>query len=216
MAMQEGRVIIALIGMAGAGKSSWASRLEAAGFTWLQCDALIADRLSVRFELGAGSVHDLGSWMGFPYDQRYSEREALYLATETAVLDAIAGDIAHGQYTGSKLIVDLTGSAIYVDSKVLGRLREQATVVYLAVSPRLHDQMVRDYLANPRPIVWNGLYQPLPHEDPAAALERCYPQLLAERERRYAEISDVVLDDAQHRDPAFGVDDFLRYVKQRS
>ena len=31
-------MIIALIGMAGAGKSLWASRLEAAGFTWLQCD----------------------------------------------------------------------------------------------------------------------------------------------------------------------------------
>lgn len=207
-------MIIGLIGMSGAGKSSWSSRLAAAGFTWLHCDELIAERLRANFDVGAGSVHDLGSWMGFPYDARYARHEALYLASETEVLGTIAKDIARGQFANANLIVDLTGSAIYVDRAVLNRVRQSATIVYLAVSPRLHNQMVRDYIANPRPIIWNGHYRPLPHEAPAAALARCYQGLLAERERLYAELSHVTIADALHRSPEFDVDAFLRYIER--
>jgi shikimate kinase len=207
-------VIIGLIGMSGAGKSSWASKLAAAGFTWLHCDELIADRLRASFAIGARSVHDLGNWMGFPYDARYAEREAIYLASETEVLGTIAEDIAQSRYTSTNLIIDLTGSAIYVDREILNRIRQFATIVYLAVSPKRHDQMVQDYITNPRPLVWNGFYRPLPHEDPAAALARCYPHLLADRERQYAEISDIKLDDALHRSAEFDVGAFLRYVER--
>lgn len=207
-------MIIGLIGMSGAGKSSWASRLAATGFTWLHCDELIAERLRASFDVGAGSVYDLGSWMGFPYDARYVRREALYLARETEVLATIAGDIARGRYANAKLIVDLTGSAIYVDRAVLNRLRQFATIVYLAVSPRLHDQMVRDYIANPRPLIWNGHYRQLPHEGPAAAVARCYRELLAERERLYEELSHVTIADALHRSAEFDVGAFLEYVER--
>jgi len=207
-------VIIGLIGMSGAGKSSWASKLAAAGFTWLHCDELIADKLRANFDIGAGSVHDLGKWMGFPYEARYAEYEAIYLANETEVLGNILQDIVRGDYTNADLIIDLTGSAIYVDRELLNRIRQFATIVYLAVSPKLHGQMVQDYIANPRPMIWNGFYRPLPHEAPAAALARCYPHLLADRERLYAEISDVKLDDALHRSPEFDVSAFLRYVER--
>jgi shikimate kinase len=207
-------VIIGLIGMSGAGKSSWASRLAVAGFTWLHCDDLIAEKLRASFDVGAGSVHDLGNWMGFPYDTRYAEHEALYLASETEVLGTIAEGIAQGRYANTNLIVDLTGSAIYVDRTVLNRVRQLATIVYLAVSPRLHDQMVRDYIANPRPLIWHGLYRPLPDEAPAAALARCYQDLLADRERLYAKLSHITIADTLHRSPEFDVGAFLRYVER--
>jgi len=207
-------VIIALIGMSGAGKSSWASRLAAAGFTWLHCDQLIAEKLRANFDVGGGSVYDLGHWMGFPYEARYAEHEAVYLASETAVLSTIVEGIAQGRYTSTNLIVDLTGSAIYIDSEVLSRVRQSATIVYLAVSPKLHNQMVQDYIANPRPIIWHGLYRPLPHEAPAAALARCYRDLLADRERLYTELSHLTIADALHRSPEFDVGAFLQYVER--
>jgi shikimate kinase len=209
-----GIVIIGLIGMSGAGKSSWASRLAAAGFTWLHCDELIADKLRANFDVGAGSVHDLGQWMGFPYEARYAQHEAIYLASETEVLGKIVEDIAQGRYASADLIIDLTGSAIYVDPEVLSRVRQAATIVYLAVSPKLHDRMVHDYIANPRPIIWKGFYRPQPHEAPAAALARCYPQLLADRERLYAELSHVTIADELHRSPEFDVGAFLKYVER--
>jgi shikimate kinase len=207
-------LIIGLIGMSGAGKSSWASRLAGAGYTWLHCDELIADKLRASFDVGAGSVHDLGSWMGFPYEQRYAEREAIYLRYETEVLREIAADLTRRANPAARVIVDLTGSAVYVDQAALAEIRRLATVVYLAVSPRLHEQLVSDYLANPRPLIWAGSYQPLPGEPPAAALERCYPRLLAARERLYEQLSDVMLPDELHRSPAFDVAAFLEHVSR--
>jgi shikimate kinase len=213
-------LIIGLIGMSGAGKSSWASRLAGAGYDWIHCDDLIANNLRASFDIGAGSVHDLGSWMGFPYEARYAAREAIYLQHETAVLRQIAARLAQRDDPAARVIVDLTGSAVYVDQAVLAGVRRLMTVVYLAVSPRLHEQLMRDYLANPRPLLWAGSYQPLPGEPPAAALVRCYPQLLAARERLYEQISDVTLADELHRSPAFDVAAFLDTVdrarRQRS
>ncbi len=203
-------MILALIGMSGAGKSMWASRLAAAGYEWLHCDELIAERLRASFDVGAGSVYDLGQWMGLPYERRYAEREALYLANEAAVLATIAGALAGPAALARELVVDLTGSAIYIDGAVLARLRQSATIVYLAVAPELHGQMVREYLANPRPVIWNGLYQPLPGEPPADALARCYPRMLVARERLYQRLADVTLPAERHRDPAFTVEDLLR------
>lgn len=205
-------MIIGLIGMSGAGKSSWASRLADAGFTWLHCDELIADRLRADFDVGAGTVYDLGGWMGLPHELHYAEREALYLHHETDVLRAIVEAVEQGRAPSGDLILDLTGSAVYIDPDVLGRLRRIATIVYLAVSPQLHDQMLRDYLANPRPVIWRGLYQPRPHEPPAETLTRCYPRLLADREQRYSALAHVTIEDALHRDPLFEVEQFLGYV----
>ena len=202
-------MILALIGMSGAGKSMWASRLAAAGYEWLHCDELIAERLRASFDVGAGSVYDLGQWMGLPYEERYAEREALYLANEAAVLAAIADALASPAAPVRDVIVDLTGSAIYIDGAVLARLRASATIVYLAVAPELHGQMVREYLGNPRPLLWNGQYRPLPGEPPANALARCYPRLLAARERLYEQLADVTLPAARHRDPAFGVEELV-------
>lgn len=204
-------MIIGLIGMSGAGKSSWAERLAAAGFTWLHCDELIAARLRDQFDVGGGSVYDLGDWMGLPYEPRYAERERIYLAHETAVLRTIADALATGG-APNNWIIDMTGSAVYADPLVLGRIRRLATIVYLAVSPQMHDQLVREYIANPRPVLWNGVYQPQPGEPPQAALARCYPQLLRARERLYMQLSHITLTDALHRDPAFDVRAFLRYV----
>ncbi|MBK9714117.1 MAG: hypothetical protein IPO81_22855 [Kouleothrix sp.] len=204
-------MILGLIGMSGAGKSSWAARLAAAGYTWLHCDELIAARLRVSHQVAAESVSDLGRWMGFPYDARYARHEALYLAYETEVLREIAAALAQSGDPGARLIVDMTGSAIYVDAEVLRSIRRAATIVYLAISPDRQQQMVQDYLASPRPIVWHGLFRPRPQEEPAAALARCYPDLLAARASEYAELSDITFEDSLHRDPELTVEGFLRH-----
>lgn len=208
----EGCVIIGLIGMSGAGKSAWASRLADAGFTWIHCDELIADRLRAEYELGAGSVYDLGDWMGLPYEPRYAAREALYLAHETAVLRELAATLA-GQPPATQIVIDTTGSAIYADPAVLGRIRQIATLIYLAVAPDQHAQLVAAYQARPRPVIWGGHYQPQPGEPPEAALARCYPLLLAERERQYARLAHATLAASQHADPAFTTEDLLRYAE---
>lgn len=205
-------MIIGLIGMSGAGKSAWAARLAAAGFTWIHCDELIADRLGAEYDLGAGSVYDLGDWMGLPHEPRYAAREALYLAHETAVLRELVARTLPRRQPDARIVIDTTGSAIYADPTVLGRIRASARLIYLAVAPAQHAQMVAAYQARPRPVIWNGCYQPLPGEPAEAALARCYPLLLAERERLYARLAHITLAAGQHADPAFTTEDLLRYA----
>lgn len=204
-------MIIGLLGMSGAGKSSWAARLATAGFSWLHCDDLIAARIRQSFDIGAGSVYDLGSWMGLPFEPRYPEREAIYLAHETAVLRTIADALGTGDES-QNVVIDMTGSAIYVDPEVTGRIRAIATIVYLAVSAESHARMVEEYIASPRPVLWHGLYQPRPGEPPATALARCYPKLLSERAELYARLSHLTIEEAQHRDPAFDAAALLRLI----
>jgi shikimate kinase len=203
-------MIIGLIGMSGAGKSAWAERLAAAGYAWLHCDALIAERLRAEFDIGAGSVYDLGAWMGFPYEERYAARAALYLRHEGEVLRSIADDLAAAPEQG--VIIDMTGSAVYVDPAVLARVQELATVVYLSVSAAAQAQMLAHYLSDPRPMIWDGMFEQRRGEAPAAALARCYPLLLADRDRRYRALSHITLADTQHRDPSITVDAFLQAV----
>lgn len=207
-------MILALIGMSGVGKTTWASKFALAGFTWLHCDELIAARLRADGELNGASVEDVGRWMGFPYDAGYARREASYLAYEADVLTAIAESLPQAHAERRQLVIDMTGSAIYVDPTILDAIHICATFVYLTAASAQYRQLLEAYSASPRPVIWQTMYQPLPGEVPAATLARCYPRLMDARASLYAELSDVVLDPALHQDRTATIADFLRAVEQ--
>ena len=170
------------------------------------------DRLRADVDVGAGSVYDLGRWMGFPYQPGYAAREAQYLRHEARVLEEIAAAIDRWERPHD-VVVDMTGSAIYIDSAILARIRQVATVVYLAIAPRRHAQMIAEYCAQPRPVVWNGMFRPRPGESGEAALARCYTDLIAARETLYEALCDVRVDEALHQDPSFTAEALVRYVE---
>lgn len=201
-------MVIGLIGMAGIGKSRWAARLADVGFRALHCDDLIAERLRTIYNADTVTVYDIGRWMGFPYEAHYAERERIYLACEHAVMEDIAERIAGEE----NIVIDTTGSIVYLDAAILERLKRHATMVYLADDAHLRMRLLEDYLARPRPIVWNGMYQPRPGETPEATLARCYPQLVRTRAALYRRISDIVIEPQYHRNPAFTVADFLGMI----
>lgn len=204
---------LALIGMSGVGKTSWAKKFAAAGYACLHCDDLIADRLRATGDLAGVSVEDVGAWMGFPYSGGYARREARYLQSETEVLRDIALSLPHDSGMRRRLVIDMTGSAIYVDPAILGGIRRSVTMVYLRATSAQHDQLLHAYCAMPRPIVWNGLYQPEPGEEPAAALARCYGQLLEVRAELYESLSHVTLEPATFQNPTATTADFLQAVE---
>lgn len=204
-------MVIGLIGMAGIGKSRWAARLANAGFRALHCDDLIAERLRITYRADTVTVYDIGRWMGFPYEAHYAERERIYLACEHAVMEEIAERIVGEEY----IVIDTTGSIVYLDAALLERIKRRAIMVYLADDANLRARLLEDYLARPRPIVWNGMYQPRPGETPEATLARCYPQLARTRAALYQQMSDVVIEPHYHRNPAFTVTDFLGMINER-
>ncbi len=206
-------MIIGLIGMSGAGKRTWAARFAAAGFTRYDCDALIARRLHAITGRPDATVDQLGSWMGLPYEPGYREREAAYLAAEHAVVHTILAELA-ATPAGHNIVIDMSGSVIYIEPDLLAELRRQATIAYLVAAPHRYAELLAAYARTPRPLVWHGQYQPLAGEPPALALGRCYTNLIASRIEHYRALCHVAIDDALHSAPECSVADLLNMIRQ--
>jgi shikimate kinase len=207
---------IGLIGMSGAGKSVWSTKLATSGFEHIDCDRLIAARLSAELNQPLATVDDLGTWLGFPYQAGFREREGRFVAVELAVLREIVARLAERQHYQRDLVVDMGGSAIYAGKPMFQKLRRLMTVVYLAVPQEEHGRMLREYMRRPRPLIWRGRFRHKPGETHAATLARCYPQLIAFRERWYEALCDLRLDYELHQRADLGVEHFLRLVRDAS
>jgi len=204
---------ISLVGMSGSGKSHWSSRLVAEGFCHFCCDDMIADRLSEELRGPDGTPMDVAEWMGFPYDERYAERELKYLECEIQVLrDIFQWMSRHGREPDEKVVVDTTGSVIYAGEAILSALRKETTVVHLQTPPEVRRLMLDNYIRRPRPVLWRGMFQKEPGEGDESALARCYPQLLVHRERLYERFAHLTVSYSIHREGGQGVGDFLRMV----
>jgi shikimate kinase len=207
-------MIISLIGMSNVGKSYWAHKLQVEqGFHRICCDDLIAEKLSEL--LPDLDVHDMGAfaaWMGMPYEFGYEEREAVYLSIEKAVVEKTVAPLFVKEGMGvvtSDLVIDTTGSMIYLPESLLQRLREVSTVVYLATTDEQMQEMTEKFFAHPKPLVWGRAFNRLVGEDEEQALRRCYPELLRWRQERYHAHADLTIPYHVSHDPAFDVYAFL-------
>ena len=186
---------IALIGMSGAGKSYWSHRLARSGFERLGCDDHVGRELAGTIGLADISLEGLGRWMGYPHEDGFSDREAQYLDLERRVMSRFLFELEHRPAHGApSLVIDTTGSVIYLGDELLRRLQRATVVVYLAAPPEKRQALLAAYRAFPRPVVWQGHFRPKPGEDPAAALERNYMDLLVDRERRYRACAHVEIE----------------------
>ncbi|MFZ2447041.1 MAG: hypothetical protein WAW37_11840 [Syntrophobacteraceae bacterium] len=208
---------ISLIGMSGSGKSYWSSMLAESGFKRYCCDDLIAEKLSSELKRRDGKVLTLGEWMGFPFEPGYVEREAAYLAREKAVLSEVLGRLEEDGRAGGRenVVVDTTGSVIYTGGVLLKRLKALTIVAHFTSPPSARDEMLREYAASPRPVLWRGLFSMKTGESEGEALARCYEVLLESRERLYRELADVAIEYDARRDPGFGIPDFLALVESK-
>jgi shikimate kinase len=200
--------------MSGAGKTFWATQLASHGFTHIDCDAIIATRLR-REVAGVADTQlaDVGRWMGFPHEPGFRRREALYLAHEMDALRSVIAQARQCADSQSDCVIDTGGSVIYADTELLDQLHRYSTVVYLTIPATMHRHMALEYLANPRPLIWNGLFNQAPGESPQDAYVRCYSELIRYRESRYAAHCCVRLDYDDYRQPALTADHFVQHIQ---
>lgn len=168
--------------MSGVGKSHLSRALAAEGWAWHDCDASIAERLAdlVTAQPGEAPVHALGRWMGMPWSDGYAARERRYLELEEEVTAAALRAALEGD---GPQVIDTTGSVIHLSEALQAELHARCDVIYLRTPPDDAARMLELYLREPKPVVWDGLFEAHGHgpED----LERAYPALLRERDRRY-------------------------------
>jgi shikimate kinase len=206
-------MILTFMGMSGAGKSFWAAKFAAHGFTVVDCDALIAARIQALGEQVGSSLEEVGQWMGMPDQPGFREREALFMACEADVLRAVLARALTWAAAQTNCVIDTGGSIIYADLTLVQRLRQCSTVIYFRIPDTLHQQMLDAYLAHPRPVIWNGLFRQAPNESRADAFRRSYAQLLRQREQLYEQYSDVTLEHHYYRQPSLSVDQFVQYAQ---
>lgn len=204
-------MLISLIGMSGSGKSYWSEKLEEHGFRRFCLDALITRELRRELSQKDGSSLTLGEWMGFPFEDGYLEREKIYLSCEKRLMAEVLQTIDENARTGSRenTVVDTTGSVIYTGDNILGKLRSLTTIVYFTVPPEVREAMLRQYLSNPRPVLWRGLFSMGPGESVNRALFRSYNALLDSREVLYGRLAHLEIDYFTRNSPHFGASRFL-------
>jgi shikimate kinase len=202
---------ISLVGMSGIGKSFWSTQLAQRGFVHFCCDALIENRLGHELQaLGYAGIHDMARWLGQPYDPQYAKNSQQYLHYEQETLTEILAALKNLPH--ENVVIDTTGSVIYLTAETLRKLQEQTVVVYLTAPAQVTEKMYELYKQEPKPVMWGDKFCTHSGETLQQALARCYRDLLSYRSKKYAEIAAITIDyDVLHA-PGFQVDNFLRII----
>jgi shikimate kinase len=205
---------LTLIGMSGCGKSHWSMALVQQGFKRFSCDELIAEKLDVCLKNHDGRRLELGEWMGFPFHPGYNHKERRYLAVEEEVVREIVQDFESGNLDQSMdIVVDSTGSLIYLDAELLEHLKIYTVFVYFYTPQSLWIEMLLSYRSNPRPVLWKDIYYKKYNETNEQALARCYEDLISSRDRLYSQYADIIVNVEKMRGGYFDALGLLREIK---
>jgi shikimate kinase len=204
---------LSLIGMSGSGKSYWAKKLSEHGFRIFHCDDLIECKLSGELIQNNGTMQSVGDWMGFPFNAGYREKESKYLSFEKKVLVEVFDFLKkRNAHSNGKSVIDTTGSVVYTGDQILDRLCRLTTVVHLETPREIQEKMLAAYLTNRRPVLWEEYFTKTPDETDSDAIARCYPVLMATRERLYSRSAHVAIKYTDHGRKRFSVEKFLETV----
>ena len=153
----------------------------------------------------------LGEWMGFPFQDGYQEREDLYLSSEKQLMGEVLDRVEEHACAGSdeNVVVDTTGSVIYVGEELINRLRSLTTVINFTFPTVVREAMLKQYISNPQPVLWRGFFSQEHGESIEDALFRCYHELLDSREIAYRRMADIEIDYFTRNSPIFKIGDFL-------
>ena len=150
-------------------------------------------------------------WVGYPDEAAHEERAEKYLQAEEIVLKEIFDYLSNTQ-KGQNIVVDSTGSVIYMPESILMRLRQLTKIVYLDITQQDHEKMLQYYLNNPVAIIWNGIFQPLPGESRLQTFARCYPLLIKSREEKYWELAHLTVPAEIHKASGTTLEDMLGFA----
>lgn len=204
-------MFLTLIGMSGTGKSYWSKKLESQGFKRFGCDDLITVHLAKKLGIVEPDLFDMHQWVGYPDEGTHETRAQQYLDAEKEVLNEIIAYLNKAD-DQEKIVIDSTGSIIYMPEEILDTLSQLTRIVYLDITSQDFDRMLHFYLENPVAIIWNGYFQPLPKDSRSETFARCYPQLIKSREQKYKELAHLTIPTALHRASDASVEKFLNFI----
>ncbi len=202
---------ISLIGMSGSGKSYWSKQLVKSGFKRICCDDLIEEKLSKDLKkLGFSGIADVSRWMGQPYESRSLHASKQYLELENLVIDEICSKLDREK----KVVIDTTGSVIYINALTLKKLTTLTKTIYLQVPSSAKKEMYDLYMKDLKPVIWGTSFNRKSGESGPGALKRCYPDLLEYRSNIYEKLAHITMDYSKLRSRNFSVEKFIEIINR--
>lgn len=190
--LEEKKLILSIIGMSNTGKTLWANKLKEIGFTNFCCDDLIEEKLEPELEKnGYKGIEDIVKWLGYPYQELFAKNEETYLNFEIETMQRIADRLNKPNKTNT--IIDTTGSVIYSGSKIQKNLAALSFIIYIKIPEKMIHQMVENYFKRPKPVLWMNNFNKNEKENNEESLKRCYPELLASRDKLYTSYADKII-----------------------
>ena len=200
---------LCLIGMSGVGKSFWAERFKSIGYTSVSCDQLICEEIIKKIEGYDNIINCLGTWLGFPWEEGFAERESKYLNLENKFM----AEFAKSPYS-SPTLLDSTGSLIYCSKETIEELEKEFILVYLKSSAQQVRDLIQNYCKSPRPILWNKTFPSEIKNPTPRQLEENLTKLINQRQKLYQAISDVTITSAELA-TSENVEELLKLIKNK-
>jgi len=197
--------------MSSSGKTHWGRRFAQAGYKWICIDDRIARKLYANHNVKTDNIREMSQWLGFAYEKGFKEKEQLYLKyEEEATGEAL--DRMENNPT-QKILLDTTGSVVYLSQEILRRMQVLSRVVCMEIPEHRQEEMYKNFIQHPKPIVWADMYSEQKNETRKQALKRSYQQLLNHRLKYYRQLCQVSLPFELRIQSDFTVNDFLDYIK---
>lgn len=208
-------MILTLIGMSGSGKSYWSKKLSEANFTRYCCDDLIENLLGKKLKnLGYRGIADVAKWMGQPHDTQYKRTSKDYMEKENSVMEDLLKKIKK-MPKKQNVVIDTTGSVIYVKKSILDKLKKHTRIVYLEVPQSVRDEMFKLYIKDPKPVIWGNIFNKKKSETDKDALAKCYPLLLKSRAKKYEKLAHYTIQYSTHKSLDFTTTTFLSSISNK-
>lgn len=197
-----GNLRLCFIGMSNIGKSYCGQLLrDNHGFKLYEVDNFIQAALDIV------DMEEASTWMGYPYEKRHKKNEKEYLKIEQAKTRGV-----HIPATDN-LVLDTTGSAIYLDETTHAWLKDEFLIVNFDVSQSMIQDMMGEFFRSPKTVVWNGSFSQKKDELGIDALRRCYPALLEDRIERYRNLADINIPGEFSRQKGLEAERLLEVLK---
>jgi len=192
---------IAFIGMSNIGKSHRSQQFsDKFGFEVYGVDDKMWDLQ------GFSDWEEASRWMGYPFDEQYEQTQKDYLEMEKNLTLKCSID-------DKNIILDTTGSVIYLDEEVVDFIKNNFLVIALDASSSLLKIMKEEFFVKPKTIVWGDHFEIEDGEHGIDALRRCYPSLLEWRIAKYRDFADVIIPGEVSRSSDVPEDRFFEIIK---
>ncbi len=205
-------MLLSIIGMPGVGKTFWSQKLENLGFVRYGCDDIIAAKLEKELQdTGFETLSEVAEWMGQPYEDRYEQNSKRYLELEHETMREV---LTLAKKNADKdIVIDTTGSVIYLAEDILRELSSIATIIHLETPHDVLEDMYNRFLLNPKPVIWGDHFIKFRGETNEEAIARQYADLLEFRSKEYKKHAHKTFDYYMLQDENFSEKHFIEHLQ---